>query len=258
VPIRAGRDFSGIDDDRASKVAIVNEAMRKRFWNDDPIGRSFLLGDDVLRVVGVVATIKQRALNEEPLPHVYLPIAQHFRPTMILHVFAPGSSSAAVDAIRASVRAELPALPPVNVMPMSTHMRFATFAPRVTGIFLGAFASLALILAGFALFALIAHEVTRRTSEIGLRITIGASRVQIVKLVLSDALRMTSAGIVIGSVLALLAGRALQVLLVGVSPADPNSLLTAAGVMLAVTIAACAWPLIRACSIDPSTALRNL
>jgi predicted permease len=258
VPIRAGRDFSAIDDNRAPKVAIVNEAMMKRFWNDDPIGRSFLLGNDVLRVVGVVATIKQRTLNEDPLPHVYLPLAQHFRSTMILHVLAPGASSVAVDAIRASVHAELPTLPPVNVTPMSTHMRFATFAPRVTGIFLGAFASLALILAGIALFAVIAYEVTRRTSEIGLRITIGASRVQIAQLVLGDAMKMTSVGVVIGIVLALLSGRALRILLIGVSPADPNSLLTAAGVMLGVTVAACAWPLVHACKIDPCTALRNL
>jgi predicted permease len=258
VSFHAGRDFSTADDDRAPKVAIINAAMVQRFFSADPSGRSFRLGDDVLTVVGVVATVKQRTLNEEPLPHVYVPLLQHVRQAMILHVSAPAGTEAAVDAIRTAIRAEAPLLPPVNVTPIATHLRFATFAPRVTGIFLGAFGTVALFLASVALFGLMAYEVARRTSEIGLRLTVGASQIHIIALILGDAMKLTGVGVVVGIALAALSGRALQVLLVGVTPTDPRSLLIAAGVMFVVCMAACAWPLMRACRIDPATALRHL
>jgi ABC-type antimicrobial peptide transport system permease subunit len=144
------------------------------------------------------------------------------------------------------------------VTPIATHLRFATFAPRVTGIFLGAFGTVALFLASVALFGLMAYEVARRTSEIGLRLTVGASQIHIIALILGDAMKLTGVGVVVGIALAALSGRALQVLLVGVTPTDPRSLLIAAGVMFVVCMAACAWPLMRACRIHPATALRHL
>ena len=254
----AGRDFLTSDDERAPRVAIVNEAMAERFWSGGPpLGQAFRLGEETAVVIGVVSTIKQRMINEDPLPHVYLPLWQHPRTSLILHVRAE-SVSAAVSAIRDAMRSEFSELPPVNVTTLSSHLGFATLAQRVTGTFLGASGLLATILAAVGIFGLVAYDVARRTREFGLRLALGASRPHIVALAMRDVVVPTVAGLAVGMTLALLAGRALRSLLIGTSPAAPGALAAAVLVLVVVALAAALGPAVRACRSDPASALRDV
>jgi predicted permease len=260
TPMRAGRELSDADTPDSTRVVIVNEAMARRYWpGGTAIGGRIRGGQRTLEVVGVVADSKHQAINERPLPVMYLPLAQNSVSTVRMIVRASGDPGALIPAIREAFRAIDPTLPLFDVRTMTEHMKTAVFAQRMAADLLGMMGVLALLLAAVGLYGVIAHSVNQRTQEMGLRLALGASPGTLLAMVVGQGMRLTVIGLVIGLAIAGAAFGSIGAvgrLLPGISPLDP---LTFAGVplMLAAIAAFASWiPARRAGRVDPLVALR--
>ncbi|MDQ2870203.1 MAG: ABC transporter permease [Acidobacteriota bacterium] len=263
IPFRdpGSRDFSSADDRGATSVAIVNEAMARRFWaGETAIGKRFTIGKDTtLQIVGVVGDVRRARLSEAETPHFYLPFAQ--RSSGFFFVVARGaggaSGSTTAQAIIRAVRSEDPLLSVAAARPIETMRRSSLAIPRFATLLLSGFAALALLLAALGLYGVLAHAVSRRTAEIGIRMAIGARPSDVFALVARESLRLTAVGLMIGLAAALALTRLLRGMLFEVGPADPPTLLGVSILLLSVAFFATWLPARRATAISPIEALRQ-
>jgi len=264
IPLRAGRDVSDLDTQNSPYVAVVSESFARQHWpGESPIGRRFFIAFQDRTVVGVVGNIRVRGLERESEPQVYVPHRQvpdggvmGYAPKdlVIKSTMAP---EALVPAVRAIIARADPQLP-VSDIALYTDIIDAETAPRTTQLrVLGAFAAVALLLAGIGLHGLLAYMVTTRVREIGVRMALGAGSRDIILLVMRQGLVLASVGLSVGVALAYAAGRTLQALLAGVSPADMAAFAAAASLVFLVTLAGTAAPALRARRIDPIIAIRT-
>jgi ABC-type antimicrobial peptide transport system permease subunit len=207
-------------------------------------------------VVGVARDGKYRELNERPRNYMYVPIAQFFRHDALLIVRASGEPGPIVPALHAEVKALDPNLPLFDVRTVAEHLKLSVFIPRIASTLLGMFGMLSLLLAIVGLYSVVAFGVVQRTREIGVRMALGATRRQILSLVLRQGLILTMSGLVAGAGLAALAARAVRSQLMGLAPTDLVSFAGTSGLLLLVAIAACFVPARRATRLDPVRALR--
>jgi predicted permease len=260
IPIRAGREFDERDSARVPHVVIVNETFaRRHFPGEDPIGRTLITGMGQLpsQVIGIVADVRSTTLNAPPEADYFLPALQ--RPETFTNILVRtnvGASAMAPlvrDALRA-VDADLPLLEPQT---LSTRIA-ETVANRKLALFLlAAFAALALVLASLGVYSVMAHLVAFRTSEIGLRIALGASPNAVMRMVLGHGRRLTLVGIALGIGGALIVSRLMQQVLFEVDPADPLVYVAVSVTLLIVAETASFFPARRATRIDPVIALRT-
>ncbi len=266
IRIVAGRGFAATDADGAP-VAVVNEALAQRFYpGQDPLGRRIRpsFGNDTpwFTIVGIAEDVKQGGLEAEVGTELYLNYEQGPR-----HVgFVPGqmnvvlrssrSLSALAPAIRRAVAARNPGLPIVQLRTMEDVFGASVTRQRFLSQLLGLFAAVALVLAAVGTYGILSYLVTERQREIGIRMALGAGRGQVVRLVLAQGLTMAVIGIVVGIAGAFALSRLITSLLYGVSPADPLTFVTVAGVITVVALAACVVPTRRATRVDPLTAIR--
>lgn len=256
----AGRTFTSADHDSSAPVAVINQTMADRYWpKQNPLGARFqFYGESVWReVVGVVRNANYSGLGEAAQPCVFLPAAQNFVPGMVLYVRTVRGPSG----VLASVQRELRAIDPqLDVSDARTGARIvdeALFSARLGVGLLSVFGALGLALASVGLYGIVAYSVSQRRREIGVRVAMGASQSAILKMVVRQGMAVAGGGVLLGLAVSLAAGRGLAGMLYGVSPADPVSLLTASGVLLAVSCAACYFPARAAARIDPLVALRD-
>jgi predicted permease len=265
--ILRGRTFDERDVPRAPLVAVVNQMFADKYFpNEDVIGKRFGLGGTQNRadfqIVGVVNTIRFRDPRGTGRPMFFLPIEQwkdRWDRSNLLHsilLLTSGSSPGMEARIQRMLGAIDPNLTMLSVSPVSDHLQQLLGHEQLIGILSQVFAVLALLLASIGLYGVTAYSVARRTSEIGVRTALGATRSHVVRLILGNALGQAGVGIAVGIPLALLAGRLLAGKLFGVKTWDP-AILAGSGLMLAVCAAAAgAVPAIRASSVDPRRALR--
>jgi predicted permease len=268
IPILRGREFSPEDREDAPGVAIVNETLAARFWPDqNPIGRTLQVrGEDGprLTVVGLARDSKYRRLDEKPLPFYYLPLPQDFAfvsryaQLFPLHVVvrAEGdarSATRAVTAMLAEIDPALPAYPPKSML---EHLGVSVLPSRVASLLFAAFGLLGLLLASLGVYGVVAYSVAQRTREIGVRIALGASSGEMLRMVLRDGLGLTAAGLAVGALLAAGLSQTLRALLFGLSPLDPLTFALVPLTLAAVALGASALPARRAARVDPSIALR--
>ncbi len=263
IPLVEGRRFSEADGPDAGAIAIVSSAMARRFWpGQSAIGKRLKAGPvdgpaPWKTVVGVVGDVRYRewtAVRED----IYVPYAQWNFPRMDLVVRVSGNDPLTiVPALRATVAAADPDLPLASVTTLDRAIEEATAGPRFTAVLLGALAIVALVVAGVGTFSVLAWAVERRTREIGVRLALGATRRDVLRLVLAQAATPTFGGIVVGVALALAAGRGLASLLFAVSPHDPLTLAASVAALLCVGLASGGLAARRALAIVPSDALRN-
>jgi putative ABC transport system permease protein len=211
-----------------------------------------------LTVVGVVADIRQRGLDEEVQPMVYAPFQQERGfvirfVSFVARTTAPGS---VVEAIRAEIRRVAPDLPIAGTLTMDEAVAASVAAPRFRTLLLGLFATTAMLIATCGLYGLMAYAVTQRRREIGVRMALGATPSDVLRLVLTRALRIVVAGLVVGLVGAAGVTRVLQTFLFGVTPTDPMVFAVVTLLLLAVGLLAAWPPARRATQIDPWAALR--
>ena len=259
IPIRAGRDFDERDSARVPHVVIVNETFaRLHLPGEDPIGRTLITGMGQLpsQVVGVVADIRSTNLNTPPGPDYYLPALQ--RPETFTNILVKSQSTpiAMAAQVREALRSVDPDLPLLEPETLEARIAQTVADRRLALVLLGAFAALALLLASLGVYSVMAHLVAFRTSEIGIRMALGASPGLVLRMVLGHGRKLTLLGIGIGIVGGLAVSRLMQQVLFEVNPADPLIYLAVSVALLLVAELASFLPARRATRIDPMVALR--
>jgi predicted permease len=259
IPLMDGRDFDLRDDPKSLKVMIVNQEFVRRFLaNRSVIGRKVHGWGEWFTIVGVVKDSKYHRVNENPQPYFYIPIRQIFRPEygLTFHVRTSGSVSEAIAALRRESAAIDPSLTIFGAEPMTEYVAASLFGAKIAASLLSVLSGLGLLLAAVGLYSVMAYSVAQRTSEIGIRVTLGAQPRDIMRLVIRQGISFALIGLVVGSLAAAALARVISATLVGVSPADPVVYVGATAFTVLVTVIAAALPAWRALRVDPAVALR--
>ena len=268
VPLIAGRFISEMDGPDAAPVALVNQTMARQYWpGEDPLGKHFKLGDDAsavpwITVVGVVGDVRQMGLDVPARAEMYFSYRQppgsygYFTPRD-LAVQVTGDPLSIVSAVRRAVAEVDKDQPTSHVRPMGALLDSEVASRRVLAELLGAFAILALALASLGIYGVLAYAVTQRTSEIGLRMALGAREQDVLRSVMGQGARLIATGVVLGLAGAWLVTRLMGSLLYGIAATDLGTFITSSALFLFVGLSACYFPARRAARVDPTLALRH-
>ena len=265
IPLRAGREFTIRDTAAAPKVAIISERIVREYFPGGPneaLGRRVRLNEDGqwLTVVGVVADIRQQGLDRDLKPMIYAPFQQGQADPFLLRfvsfVARTATPASVVEGIRAEIRRVAPELPIASSLTMDEAVSASVASPRFRMWLLVLFATAATLIATCGLYGLMAYAVTQRRREIGVRMALGATRRDVLRLVLTRALRIVLVGLLVGLAGAAGVTRVLQTFLFGVSPTEPVVFALVTLLLLAVGLMAAWLPARRATRIDPLAALR--
>jgi putative ABC transport system permease protein len=266
IPLRAGRTFDAHDDEVAPEVVVINEEAARRFWpGANPLGQQIRLGVRLVSgirsgqktIVGIVGNVKYSGLDALPPPEVYVPYKQHPVDALTIVVRTAGDPAAFLPVARAELATLDRELPIAGVRTMDEVIGRSIAERRFTMLLLASFATVAVLLASIGVYGVLAYLVSHRTQEIGVRLAIGATPDDVVRLFVREGAMLALIGLAAGLAGALVAGRALTTLLFGVSSTDP---ITYAGVAAALGVAALSasyLPARRAARVDPMTALRT-
>ena len=255
IPFSRGHDFTS-EDNKKPGALIINEAMARQLWpGQDPLGQHADIGNrGAVPVIGVVKTGKYRTLGERPLPVAYLPVGDLPRETLVARTI--GDPRTLLDPIRREIHNVDPNLAATDLETLQQFMTLPLFPARVTGILLGIFGMLALVLAMGGLYGVISYTISQRTREIGLRVALGAQRKDVAALVLRHGLAIAGVGVAVGIAVAIGVTRVLSSLLYGIRADDPATLIGVSVLLVGVTVLACYVPARRAMKVDPMVALR--
>jgi predicted permease len=259
LPIVKGRDFTLQDSKSSERVVIVSETFAKRYWpNLEPVGRKLNsdLTHEWFTVIGVARDTKVVSLNEKPTPFVYLPQYQVYRSTMTILARTTGNTLALGTTVEKTIHDLNTSLVVFDVSTLALRQQLSSFPQRVAGTFVGAFGLLALVLAAVGIYGVTAYTTRQRTHEIGLRIALGASREDVLRLVLGHGLRLTLVGVVLGLAASFALTRYLESMLLGVTSTDALTFSFVAIILCAVALFASFIPAHRAMRVDPMVALR--
>ena len=250
VPLVRGRVFGTQDTPASSKVVIINQTLAKKlFGTADVVGRHVRLGrkESVdAEVVGVTRDGKYADLDEAPQPYLYLPLSQEERSEVTLIVTTSGDAGELLPVVRKALQQTSPNTLIINTQTLTDHMRFVTYTNRMAAHLTASLGGLALLLTTLGLYGVTAYSVSRRTHEIGIRMALGALRETVFARVLTDGLKLTVAGMLLGTGLALLLGHGMSSLLYGVKPSDPITWLVVAALVIATSLSALIVPARRA------------
>ena len=267
IPVGKGRDFTAQDGVGSLGVVIISETMARQYWpGEDPIGKQIKPGYPasslICTVVGVAGDVRQFINIQEPpvayypypqIPASYVPLLESYFTLTLRTAASPGSLAGAV---RHAIHDFDPDLPVYEVHTMEGLLRDSAAASRFQMVLFGVFAGVGLLLAAVGIYGVISYSVTQRTREIGIRMALGAERGEVLKLVVSDGMRLALAGATLGTAGALALSRFLSGLLYGVEATDPATFAVVFVSLTAVALAACYLPARRATKVDPMVALR--
>jgi putative ABC transport system permease protein len=259
-----GRDFNERDEKRAPGVIIVNQAFARKFFpNEDPIGKRIKPGistdenQPVMReIIGVVADVKNRSLNAEVSPAYFVPQTQVPFNQMTVLVKAKSDPRSLIIAAQREVSAIDQELPVYNIKTMDEYIASSVAAPRFNTMLLAIFASVALVLTIVGLYGVMSYSVAQRTNEIGIRMALGAQTRDVLRLIVSEGIKLVLLGLAIGLVGAFALTRMIASLLFGVTTKDPLTFVAVALLLAFVALLACYIPARRAARVDPIEALR--
>ncbi len=261
IPLLFGRSLTPHDDERAPKVAVINQAMaRKYFADDNPIGRRFGMGgpetSGQIEIIGVARDAKYTSLRREMSPTAYVPYLQDSLGQANFSVRIAGDATALTSSIREAVREVDANLPLFDVKTQSQQTAESLAQERLFATLSSFFGLLALVLASIGLYGVMSYSVARRTSEIGIRMALGAEARDVTRMVMSETIRLVFTGIAIGLGAALAVTRLISSMLFGLAPTDPLTISLAVFVMIAVAALAGYLPARRASQVDPLAALK--
>jgi predicted permease len=267
IPLRNGRNFAATDRSGAPRVVILSETFAKQlFGNDDPIGRRVAWTGEILKfspisgewrtVVGVVGDTRDQGVESAVTPSMFAPFAQEIVLAATLVVRTTADPAVIQSAIVRAVREVAPRQLIDRVMTLE-QIRDERVAPRrLNAMFIGSFGTLAMLIAMVGIAGVLAFSVSSRTSEIAIRMSLGANAGKVYRMILGQGGALLAVGLAVGLLGALGAARLLRGLLFGVTPYDPVTLGVVAMLLTAVGVAACWLPAARAARVDPAVALR--
>lgn len=258
IPLLSGREFTRADNERARRVAVVNETMARKFWRgEDPVGKRFQAQGQCFQVIGMARDSKYQSLLETARPFFYIPMRQSIL-GQVLEIRTSLPPGTMARALTREVKALDTNLAPAEVITMREQVYRMTWSKRAAVILLLTFGGIALLLAAIGLYGVMSYSVSQSTRELGLRMALGADATDLMRLVVSHGLALTASGVVLGGVAALGLTRLLGYLLFyKVSPRDPLTFGSALVVMTIASLLASFIPAWRAMRIDPVRALRN-
>ncbi len=257
MPLVSGRSIEDRDGRAASKVAVVNETLARRYFpNGQAIGKRMKLDNTTFEIVGIVRDARALNIKEPSMPSIFYPLAQYAVTAGALDVRTTGNPTQVAAAVRKILAETAPNLPVSRVTTLNAQIDSSLKQEKLVLSLTSAFGALALGLAGFGLFGVLSYAVARRTSELGVRMALGASPGRIVREILGEAMSMTFIGLTIGLIVVAVAAKGTASMLFGVSPHDALTLLGAALVVAVAASLAGVFPALRASRVDPIVALR--
>jgi putative ABC transport system permease protein len=259
TPLLAGRVFTERDVTGGQNVAIINETTAKRYWpKQNPLGKHVANSRDMIprEIVGVVADVKFLALSAANTEEMYIPLAQGPWANMTLLVRSESNPHPLITAVREKISETDPNLPVSGILSMDNVIASSVAQPRLIMQFVGVFAGFALLLAAIGIYGVMAYTVNTRKQEMGIRVALGATSPDILRLVVGQGMRMTLIGIALGVAISLGLTRLLSSLLFGVQSTDPLVFSAAALVLVGAAFVACYLPARRATRVDPIIVLR--
>jgi putative ABC transport system permease protein len=258
ITLVAGRPFTSADRDGAPLVAIVNETMARRYWpSASPVGKRIRRSDsDWIEVVGVIHDVRHWGLAAPVNPEMYFPLSQYPSDYVTFVIATDSDAASLAGAVREQIREVDAELPTSEMQPLADVVAASVAARRSAMMLLAGFAGVALLLAVAGIYGVMSHLIALRTSEIGVRIALGATRSSLMALVLKEGAAQAAAGLTIGLTAGAITMRVFQASLYGVTAFDPLTLTSVAVVLLSAALVACAVPARRAMRVDPLTTLR--
>jgi len=257
IPLKRGRFFEAGDRQGSAPVVIINEAVARRFFpGQDPLGQSLNVADADRTIVGIVGDIHQTGLEAEPMPEIYLALAQSGRGAGELIIRTSGDPYAVLPAVKSAVAQVLPDVPLRNVRTMDEVLERRVAQRKLNMLLLGLFGVLGLVISAVGIYGTLAYTVAQRTREIGVRMALGASRTSVVTMVLAHAGMLVALGLIIGGAGAWYLTAAANAFLFGLDATDARAFFAALAALAAAAALASAIPARRAASVDPAEALR--
>jgi putative ABC transport system permease protein len=265
IPLIKGRSFDE-HDGASSRVVVINETFARRFFaGEDPIGKHIIVewspkddpnGKPVDEIIGVVGDIRETALERDPNPAIYWPLARETYPFMTLVVRSAMDPMQLATTLQKEIRAIDPDQPVADIRTLDAVVAKSIARPRFDTLLLGIFAAVALVLASVGLYGVMSFSATQRTHEIGIRMALGATKADILRLVVGNGMLLMLLGIAIGVVAAWGLTRVMQSFLFGISSTDLITFIAVSGLLGAVALLATYVPARRATRVDPTIALR--
>ena len=268
--LKEGRDFSASDGPDSQGVVMINEALARRYWpNGDPLGKQIKLQFSAtlrpwdaqtrqgwLTIVGVVGDIRDWSWAKPKVPQIYLPATQNASKIMRLVVRSDGDPTLLTGAVRGVVESVDPNQPVTEVSSMDEFLAIVMAQRRLNMALLAFFAAIAAILAAVGIYGVMSYAVTQRAHEIGIRMALGAEPRNVLRMIVSEGMKLAALGLTIGLVAAIIVTKYLESQLYGIKARDPLTFVTVAVGLGLVALAACYFPARRATRVDPSLALR--
>ena len=255
-----GRDFTEQDDENAPRVVIINETFARRFWpGEDPLGKRFSRSrpdSPPMQVVGVLQDGKYAGLSEDPQPYMCRPLLQVNSGGVTLIARTTTDPQTMLAVVRDETQ-RLDQYMPLSAETMTDRMAIPLLPARIAAFLFGVFGLLALILAAIGIYGVMSYAVSQRTREIGVRVALGASRSDVLRLAMGHGIRLVLIGVAAGIAAAMALTSLMRSFLFGVSATDPMTYAGVALLLSAVAMTACYIPANRATKVDPMSALRN-
>jgi putative ABC transport system permease protein len=259
IPLLKGRAFTEQDDANAPPTAIINETAARRYWpNEDPLGKRLRIESDDpwMEIVGVVGNVKHLGLASQPKAELYVPYLKDPWPFMTVVVRSASDPRSLADTMRNEVWAVDKDLPVPDIKTMDELVSGSVARPRFNMTLLGIFAAVALVLAAVGIYGVMSYSVTQRTHEIGIRMALGATQSDVLKLVVGHGIGLALIGVGLGLAGAFALTRVLTSLLFEVGATDPVTFVTVSMLLAGVALVASWLPARRAARVDPMIALR--
>jgi predicted permease len=255
-----GREFTLRDTPHSPKVVVINKALAKRlFPNENALGKLVRqgAGNEWWQIVGIVEDGKYESLNDENQPVIFWPMFQRYENTTTLVARSHLPADQLISTLRKAVQAMDPTMPLFDVGSLEDHLALPLTPARLAASALGGFVFLAVALAAIGVYGAMAYAVARRTREIGIRMAIGATRSNVLALIMRRSATLLGIGTLLGAAAALAVSQLFNAVLYGINSKDPLTYVFAIALMVVVTFLACSIPVRRALAVDPASALRE-
>jgi len=262
VPLLAGRNFTASDANKTETVAVIDQTLARRYWPDqNPLGQQikfgFGAGIQGVKLVGVVGDIKSDGFDAPNVPHIYVPLGQFAPVNAVVFLRSRGDVEHLGEAVRHVVESVDPNVPVHSISSMDEIIARSLADRRFALELLGVFAAVALLLAAIGIYGVMAYSFSQRTHEVGIRMALGAQRLDILRMALGEGMKIVVIGLASGLIGAAIVSRVFRSMLFNIAPADPVTYVSVSAILAGVALFACYIPARRATRVDPLVALRE-